>query len=463
MPKTTPNSNPSDKLGDKLTNEQESAVKRNYWSKREAEEKILRAEMGVLEYEKELAKAYKQAMKDIQDEVNAFYAKYSKDNEITLDEARKRLTPQEAKEFQSQAKHYIEEVQRLGKDAFSPDYEKYLETLSKRAYISKMAAFETNIRHKLEMLNAGYGQDLTQMMMGTYEDSYYKTLYDTQKHVGIDADFTRPSEYQLEVAIKQAWVSDNYAKRVQTNKADTMRGVHRILVQEFVRGKGVRDVTAQIEEQLGVSYRRARMLARTEINYIANQGTQAAYEESGVVEKYQILATLDNYTSEICSELDGQIFDLKDAEAGVTQPPFHPHCRTTTIPYYEDNIIEQRVARDDGTGHNYLLPEDISYKDWYQKHVVEKREKEAKSRAKLIKGVKAADKPMTIVEGTKDKGFSIPKPPDNQVIKSKPYVPNRALQAVKNPDAIGDLTEPVLIDVKTMYTRGEINKKKGSK
>ena len=61
------------------------------------------------------------------------------------------------------------------------------------------------------------------------------------------------------------------------------------------------------------------------------------YERMGV-EKYQLVATLDLRTTEICISLDGKVFFVKDYERGVTAPPFHINCRTTTVPYYDDDI-----------------------------------------------------------------------------------------------------------------------------
>ena len=53
--------------------------------------------------------------------------------------------------------------------------------------------------------------------------------------------------------------------------------------------------------------------------------------------RYQIVATLDSRTSDICRHLDGKVFDMKDYEPGVTAPPFHVYCRSCTVPYFADN------------------------------------------------------------------------------------------------------------------------------
>ena len=57
-----------------------------------------------------------------------------------------------------------------------------------------------------------------------------------------------------------------------------------------------------------------------------------------------LLATLDSKTSEICRRLDGKVFDMKDFQAGVTATPFHPYCRTTKAPHFDDwELIENEL------------------------------------------------------------------------------------------------------------------------
>lgn len=64
-------------------------------------------------------------------------------------------------------------------------------------------------------------------------------------------------------------------------------------------------------------------------------------------------------------------FTMQQFEPGVTAPPFHVYCRTTTIPYFEDDFgqIGERAARDDKTGKTYYIPADMTYKEWKAKFV----------------------------------------------------------------------------------------------
>ena len=93
-----------------------------------------------------------------------------------------------------------------------------------------------------------------------------------------------------------------------------------------------------------------------------------SYRESGL-EKYQILVTLDNRTSDICRSMDGKIFDVKDYNVSITAPPFHARCRSTTIPWFEDFLEDEtRAMRDPITNKTERIPH-MEYDDWYKIHV----------------------------------------------------------------------------------------------
>ena len=108
----------------------------------------------------------------------------------------------------------------------------------------------------------------------------------------------------------------------------------------------------------------------TESAAIASAAQKDTLKELGV-EQYEILATLDGKTSEICRDMDGKVFDMKDYEVGVTAPPFHPNCRSTTVPHFDDEFTdgEERAARNEVTGETYYVPANMKYREWEKKFV----------------------------------------------------------------------------------------------
>ena len=59
---------------------------------------------------------------------------------------------------------------------------------------------------------------------------------------------------------------------------------------------------------------------------------------------------------------------MSDFKSGVTAPPFHPNCRSVTVPYLDDEFREifgegERAARDEN-GKTVSVPEDMTYPEW---------------------------------------------------------------------------------------------------
>lgn len=103
--------------------------------------------------------------------------------------------------------------------------------------------------------------------------------------------------------------------------------------------------------------------------YFSSAAQKDCFDELGV-EQYEIVATLDSHTSEICRSLDGKHFPMKDFQPGLTAPPFHVNCRTTTVPYFEDDFgsAGERAARGKD-GKTYYVPADMNYREWEETFV----------------------------------------------------------------------------------------------
>lgn len=100
----------------------------------------------------------------------------------------------------------------------------------------------------------------------------------------------------------------------------------------------------------------------TEGAYFGTAAEKECFEELGV-EKYEIIATLDSRTSKICRSLDGKRLPVKEFRVGVTAPPFHPWCRSTVCPCFDD------FKESAGDGERNRIPEGMSYEEWKEKFV----------------------------------------------------------------------------------------------
>lgn len=220
---------------------------------------------------------------------------------------------------------------------------------------------------KLQNLN------MRNLLSTVYEDSVYKTAYETQKLRGEYSTFREVAKRDIETAISKPWVTDgkDFSTRIWENKAQLINTLQTEMTRSFMIGEGAAPLINRIQKRFNVSFSNARRLVETETAYVQEKGMLDTYEALDV-EQYQILAVLDMKTSDICRHLDKKVFDKKDAKPGITVPPFHCYCRSTTTPYIDgitDGTGDTRAVRDPVTGKTVFVESDLSYEEWYNKYV----------------------------------------------------------------------------------------------
>ena len=332
-----------------------------YWKKRN-ELTFLQGEKNALEFANDLQKQYKQALKQIQTEIYIFQSKYKQETGIDMTEIRKLLNPEELKDFKTDLQNFIDYAKNNKLDTNYIDNLKLLEYKSK---ISRILELKTKIQFEIEKLTNIIDGKMNTMLSDTYEEGYYTSIFTAQQAFGIATSFTELNKAAIAKAVATEYMAENYKIALYKNKDNLMNILNQQIPQGIILGYNPKKVAAIAEKKLKTNYNSTVRLVRTEYNLILNEATSQGYKQCGI-SRYQILATLDNRTSEICQAMDGQIFDVNKKEVGVNYPPFHPNCRTTTIPYFESDEFDaevERIARDE-KGRNYKVPGNINYKQW---------------------------------------------------------------------------------------------------
>jgi SPP1 gp7 family putative phage head morphogenesis protein len=338
---------------------------RDYWEKRA--EIISNYEFEEVDnYKLKLEEEYWKVLKSIQNDIETFYSKFAKDNKISISEARKTLSKDEFKDFKITLDDFIKKA----KDNKNLQWEKALNNVSNKVMVTRLEALQTQIRNELENLYVNQQDGTTSFLRKIYSDTYYRNIFEIHRGLGMVVSFQKLDTNVINKAITEPWYGENYSDRIWNNKELLIKELQSNLTQAFIRGDSIDKTSKIIAGRMGVATGRARTLVNTESANIISKATFSSYSASGVVKKYEILVTLDLRTSKICRALDGKVFDLSEKQIGVNAPPFHPNCRTTTIPYFDDAIDEERIARDPVTGKIKHVPGDMKYEDWYKENVV---------------------------------------------------------------------------------------------
>lgn len=317
----------------------------------------------------EIERQYKEAQKQIEGQIARWYQRFADNNGITLAQARQYLKGAALKEFQWDVQDYI----KYGQDnALMGGWMKELENASAKYHISKLEALKFQTQQSLEVMFSKQMGTVTGAMGDIFESGYYHTAYELQKGFNIGWDIAGLDQSQIEKVLSKPWAVDgkNFSERIWTNKEKLISELHGELTQNIMLGADPQKAIDSLAKKMNTSKQNAGRLIMTEEAYFSSAAQRDCFNELDV-EQYEIVATLDSHTSDICRSLDGKHFPMKDFQAGVTAPPFHVYCRSTTVPYFDEDFgdIGERAARDEETGKTYYIPDDMNYEDWKQTFV----------------------------------------------------------------------------------------------
>lgn len=340
----------------------------NYWKKRFELLEQSQNQQGVQCYA-ELERKYRQAQRQIETQIQAWYGRFASNNGISIQDARRMLTNKELAELKWDINEYI----RYGEqNALSGTWVKELENASARYHISRLEALKLQTQQQIEVLFGNQLDSIDSAMKSIYTSGYYHTAYEIQKGFGVGWDFATLDDKTISKIINKPWAVDgqNFSSRIWTNKQKLVNELNTTLTQNIILGQDPQKAIDEIARKLNVSKTSAGRLVMTEEAFFSSAAQKDCFNELDV-EQFEIVATLDSHTSEICQEMDGKVFPMSQWEVGITAPPFHVWCRTTTVPAFGDEFdhIGERAARGED-GKTYHVPGDMTYKDW-QKAFVE--------------------------------------------------------------------------------------------
>lgn len=338
-----------------------------YWKLRFEQLEQAQNQKGVKAYV-DIERQYKEAQKQLEGQIARWYQRFATNNGISLAEARQYLKGADLKEFKWDVQEYI----KYGQDnALNSGWMKELENASAKYHISKLEALKVQTQHSLEVMYAKQFGTMHGALSDAFESGYYHTAYELQHGFNVGWDIAGLDQAQIEKVLAKPWAADgyNFSERIWGNKNKLISEVHNELSRNIMLGADPQKAIDSLAKKMNTSKNNAGRLVMTEEAYFSSAAQKDCFESLGV-EQYEIVATLDSHTSDICRSLDGKHFPMKDYQPGVTAPPFHVYCRSTTVPYFDEQFdIGERAARDEETGKTYYIPDDVNYQEWKETFV----------------------------------------------------------------------------------------------
>lgn len=332
-----------------------------YWKQRFTQLEAAQNRKGATAY-LEMEKQYKAAQNELEAQIARWYQRFADSNGISLAQAKQWLKGQDLAEFKWDVKEYI----KYGKEnAINGAWMQELENASSKFHISRLEALQIQTQNSLETMFAQQMGTMKKALSDVYASGYYHTAYTVQQGFGLGWDIAGLDQAQIEKVLSKPWAVDgyNFSTRIWNSKTKLIGEVHNELSKNLLTGADPQKAIDSLAKKMGTSKSNAGRLVMTEQAYFSSAAQKDCFNDLDV-EEYEIVATLDSHTSDICRSLDGKVFKMSDYKPGVTAPPFHVYCRSTTAPHFKENFDAGERAARGADGKTYYVPDDVTYSEW---------------------------------------------------------------------------------------------------
>jgi SPP1 gp7 family putative phage head morphogenesis protein len=332
-----------------------------YWKQRFTQLEAAQNRKGATAY-LEIEKQYKAAQNELEAQIARWYQRFADSNGISLAQAKQWLKGQDLAEFKWDVKEYI----KYGKEnAINGAWMQELENASSKFHISRLEALQIQTQNSLETMFTQQMGTMKKALSDVYASGYYHTAYTVQQGFGLGWDIAGLDQAQIEKVLSKPWAVDgyNFSTRIWNSKTKLIGEVHNELSKNLLTGADPQKAIDSLAKKMGTSKSNAGRLVMTEQAYFSSAAQKDCFNDLDV-EEYEIVATLDSHTSDICRSLDGRVFKMSDYKPGVTAPPFHVYCRSTTAPHFKENFDAGERAARGADGKTYYVPDDVTYSEW---------------------------------------------------------------------------------------------------
>lgn len=296
---------------------------RRYWRKRFLDIAI-NNQQTTDEAIREASQLSHRARRNIQREIDRFVRRYAINENITEREATELLSRAEQQNWRMTLREFR-------RKAIEGGYDQQLNQEYYTSRVSRLQRLQMQIDMELKALAHSSEQHIRVHLTDLTHDTFW------QSSQALGANFARFNPDMINELVNQPFHGKNFSQRIWRNTDKLARELKGILHSGVISGKSIQDMSRELAGRMDVNRNRAVTLIRTESAQLASNATALSYERRGV-EKYEWLATLEARTCEVCQELHGQVFRVRDKQVSVNYPPYHPNCRCTTAPWFDESV-----------------------------------------------------------------------------------------------------------------------------
>lgn len=300
----------------------------NYWRDRELEH-IRRSIMSDEQIMVRLRQKYFEAMREIEQQIEAFYGRYASREGLTMEEARKRVTKLDIEEYARKAKRYVEfahsDDPMIRMLAFTDRANAEMRLYNVTMKINRLELLKAHIRLELIALSSYEERLMEEVLMSSAMEEY-------RRQSGILGYTVTANEKYVSSIVNASFLTATWSDRLWDNHDALRHELDRLLNRGIIQGKNPRELARDLREKFDTSVYNSERLLRTELARVQQEVQKDSYEKAGF-EQYEFIAEPD--ACPVCRNLDGKIFNVSEMEIGENAVPIHPNCRCSTAAYMD--------------------------------------------------------------------------------------------------------------------------------
>lgn len=245
-----------------------------------------------------------------------------------------KLSNKNIKSIEKQMKKYYERAMKRVIADFESTYDKLLATVGEGNAVTPADLYKLDKYWEMQGQMRLQLQALGDKKISLFSKIFETNFFDVYYSINIEGAkaFSTIDSAAVKHIINQIWCADgkSWSQRLWEDTTRLQQVLNDKLVECIVAGRKTSDLKRQLQEQFGVSYRRADSVVRTEIAHIQTQAAQQRYTDYGLKE-VEIWADEDERRCPECGKLHQKRYKVGE----IVPIPAHPNCRCCIVPVVE--------------------------------------------------------------------------------------------------------------------------------
>lgn len=272
--------------------------------------------------------------REIEKEINDFYARYAAREKVSISEAKKRASEMDVQAFNEKAKRYVQTKDK------SKIANEELAVYNLKMRVSRLQMLQYNI--DLQLL--GLSKEETKLA-GEYLNQEYKKEIESQAGIlGEMLNNPVQTKISLETILDKPFHGVTWKTGLR-HQQDQIRNVVARATQDLVvKGKNPTVYMSKLTKDLKIKRYEAKRLLVTEGARIQSEVRKSSYLDNEF-EEFKLIPepnACDICKSKAKEEGVYKVYKVSDMQPGVNTSPFHPHCKCSDRPYFNsDKVIEK--------------------------------------------------------------------------------------------------------------------------